>query len=166
LGSGTTRRQFLARGGAVAGALALGGAAAVVAPSRGTAEAVGLTAARERTYTALMEAVLVQPSLRLDPALAPRAADAFAAVYADWPAEQRHHADAVLDALERAPGAAGFSALGPDDRAAQLRAGARVTRARPTPDDRDRLQLTTGALELAAAVLGPPDSGHQLVTVT
>jgi len=145
--------------------LALGGAAAVVAPSRGTAQAIALSEARRRTYGALMEAVLAQPSVGLDPALAPEAADAFARVYAGWPAEQRRHADEVLDALERAPAACGFSALGRGARGAELRAGARVIRSRPAGAERERLELTAGALELAAAVLGPPDSGHQIVTV-
>jgi hypothetical protein len=162
---GTTRRQFLARGGAVAGALALGGAVAVVAPSRGTAQAIAVTDARRRTYTALMETVLVQPSLQLDPALAPQAADTFARVYAEWPVDHRRRADAVLDDLEGAPATGGFSGLDRGARGAQLRAGARVTDARPAGAERERLELTADALELAAAVLGPPDSGHQIVTV-
>jgi hypothetical protein len=161
----TTRRQFLARGGALAGALALGGTAAAVAPSRGTAQAAALTDARRGTYTALMEAVMAQPSMRIDPALAPRATDTFAAAYADWPEEQRGQADAVLDALERAPAAGGFSALGRGARGAELRAGARVTSARPTGAEHRRLELTSRALELAAVALVPPDSGHQIVTV-
>jgi hypothetical protein len=161
----TTRRQFLVRGGALAGALALGGGVAGLAPSRGTAQAAALTDARRRTYAALMETVLAQPTVRIDPALAPRAADVFAAAYADWPEEQRRQADAVLDALEREPAAAGFSALDRGARGAELRAGTRVTDARPAGAEHERLQLTSRALELAAVTLGPPDSGHQIVTV-
>jgi hypothetical protein len=161
----TTRRQFLVRGGALAGALALGGGVAVVAPSRGTAQAAALTDARRQTYTALMEAVLAQPSVRLDPALAPQATATFAAAYADWPEDQRRQADGVLDALERAPAAGGFSGLGRGARGAELRAGTRVQRARPAGAEQERLELTSRALELAAVALGPPDSGHQIVTV-
>src|SRR4051794_24468487 len=107
---GTTRRQFLVRGGALAGALAVGGTAAVL-PAGGTAQASALSPARRRTYTALMEAVVTQPSMRLDPAIAAPAAADFAAAYAGWPPERRRDADAVLDALEHAPAAGAFSGL-------------------------------------------------------
>jgi hypothetical protein len=143
---GTTRRQFLVRGGAVAGALAIGGTAALV-PSRGRADSIVLTAARRQTYTALMADVVTQPSIRLDAAVAPAAAAQFAAVYAGWPAERRRDADEVLDALE------GSTRL------------VRPTTARPGPAEREHLELTVRALELAAVVLGPPDSGHEIVTV-
>ena len=146
ISGGTTRRQFLVRGGALAGALAVGGTAALV-PARGRAQAATLTAARQRTYTSLIETVVTQPSIRLDPGVAPAAAAQFAAAYADWPAEQRRDADAVLDALARS---------------VRL---ARPTTGRPGPAERERLELTVRALELAAVVLGPPDSGHQIVTV-
>jgi hypothetical protein len=161
---GTTRRQFLTRGGVLAGALAAGGTAAVW-PAGGRAQATALSAARQSTYTALMEAVVTQPALRLDPAVAPAAAAQFAAAYAGWPAERRRDADAVLDALEDAPAAAGFSRLDRGRRGAELRAGARATSPRPTGAEHARLELTARALELAAVVLGPPDSGHQIVTV-
>jgi hypothetical protein len=160
----TTRRQFLLRGGALAGALALGGGAAVV-PSGGSAAAAALTPARRRTYTALMEAVVTGPSLRLDPAVAPQAAEQFAAAYAAWPPDRRRDADAVLDALEGVPAAGAFSGLDRGRRGAELRAGGRATRATPTAAERARLDLTARALELAAVVLGPPDSGHQIVSV-
>ena len=160
----TTRRQFLVRGSALAGALAIGGAGSLLSGGS-SAQAAGLTPARRRTYTALMEAVVVQPSLRLDPALAPQAADAFAAAYATWPEDRRREADGVLDALEResAPGA--FSALDRDRRSRDLRERARVTSARPAGAERERLVLTDRALALAAVTLGQPDSGHQTVTV-
>jgi hypothetical protein len=143
---GTTRRQFLVRGGAAAGALAIGGTAALL-PARGRAQATALTAARRRTYTALMETVVTQPSIRLDAAVAPAAAARFAAAYAGWPPERRRDADDVLDALERSTGLA------------------RPTTARPGAAERERLELSVRALELAAVVLGPSDSGHQIVTV-
>src|SRR4051812_3053532 len=161
---GTTRRQFLTRGGAAAGALAIGGTAALL-PTRGRADATGLTAARRRTYTALMETVVTQPALRLDPALAPAAAGEVAAAYAAGPRDPRRDADAVLDALERSTAATGFSGLDREPRGEELRAGARATSPRPAAAERERLQLTARALELAAVVLGPPDSGHQIVTV-
>ena len=161
---GTTRRQFLIRGGAAAGVLAIGGTAALL-PTRGRADATGLTAARQRTYTALMETVVTQPSMRLDPAVAPAAAEQFAAAYASWPADRRRDADAVLDALERSPASTGFAGLDRQRRDAELRARASVTSPRPAAAERERLDLTARALGLAAVVLGPPDSGHQIVTV-
>jgi len=163
----TTRRQFLTRCGALAGAVAAGGALtrAAVLPAGGEAQATALSPARQRTYTALMESVVTQPAMRLDPAVAPGAAAAFAAAYAGWPPERRGDADEVLDALERAPAAAAFSDLDRGRRGEELRARARVTSPRPTGAEQARLELTTRALALAAVVLGPPDSGHQIVTV-
>jgi hypothetical protein len=40
-----------------------------------------------------------------------------------------------------------------------------VTSPSPGAAEQARLELTTRALALAAVVLGPPDSGHQIVTV-
>jgi len=158
---GTTRRQFLARSGALAGALAVGGTA-VVLPTRGRAEAAALSPARQETYTALLETVVTGPAMRLDAAVAPEAAARFATVYASWPADRRRDADAVLDALERS---LGLSRLDRVRRGEELRSHARATTARPGDGERERLELTARALELAAAVLGPSDSGHQIVTV-
>jgi hypothetical protein len=109
-----------------------------------------------------METVVTGPAMRLDAAVAPAAADQFATAYAGWPVGRRRSADAVLDALERST-AAGFSALDPRRRTTALRA--RPTSARPAAAERERLDLTVRALELAAVVLGPPDSGHEIVTV-
>jgi len=161
---GTTRRQFLARGGALAGLLAVGGTAALL-PSRSPAQAAALTAARRRTYTALMETVVTGPSLRLDPSVAPQAAAQFAAAYEAWPPDRRRDADAVLDALEQAPAGGSFSALDAAGRGTELRARAQATRATPAAAEGERLELGRRALDLAAVVLGPPDSGHQIVTV-
>jgi hypothetical protein len=164
----TTRRQFIQRGGVLAGALALalGGAAGLARPggTGGTAQAAGLTEARRRTYTALIAAVAVQPSVRLSPAVALDAADAFAAVYDAWPDERRRQADAVLDALERAP-AGGFSALDDRRRGDDLRERSRVSHSRPAGAEHERLELVRQSLELAAVALGPEDGGHQIVTV-
>lgn len=162
---GATRREFLQWGGAVAGALAVGGAATVL-PSGGsaTAEAAGLSAARRRTYTALVEAVAVQPSVRLDPSVAAPATEDFAAAYDAWPDERRAQADAVLDALERAP-AGGFSGMHRDRRGAELHARCDVRHARPTAAEHERSELARRALELASVALGPTDYGHMIVTV-
>jgi hypothetical protein len=162
---GTTRRQFLVRGGALAGAVAVGGTTAGLLPAGGTAQTSALSPARRRTYTALMEAVVTQPSMRLDAAIAPAAAADFAATYAGWPPERRRDADAVLDALEGAPATGDFSGLDRRRRGDELRDGSRATRPRPTGAEHARLELTSRALELAAVVLCPPDLGHQIVTV-
>ena len=159
-----TRRQFVLRGGALAAALAVGGTAGL-GTSGGSAQAAALTPARRRTYTALMEAVVTGPSLRLDPAVAPLAAEQFAAAYEEWPPDRRADADAVLDALEQAPAGGSFSGLDRGRRGAELRARGRATRATPTAAERARLDITARALELAAVVLGPHDAGHQIVTV-
>jgi hypothetical protein len=161
----TTRRQFLVRGGVAAAALAVGGAATVLPRGGSSAQAAGLTPARRATYTALMEAVVTQPALRLDPAVAPIAADDFAAAYATWPEDRRRQADAVLDALEREPATVAFSGLDRGRRGQELREGSRVSQSRPTGAEHERLELTSQALELAAVSLGQPDSGHEIVTV-
>jgi hypothetical protein len=112
-----------------------------------------------------MEAVVTGPSLRLDPAVAPEAAEQFAAAYVDWPPDRRRDADAVLDALEASPAAGAFSGLDRRRRGAELRARGRATRPSPSAAERADLDLTARALSLAAVVLGPRDSGHQIVTV-
>src|SRR4051794_41813845 len=86
---GTTRRQFLVRGGALAGALAVGGTTAGLLPAGGTAQTSALSPARRRTYTALMEAARTQPSMRPDPAIAPGAATDLPASHAGWPPPRR-----------------------------------------------------------------------------
>jgi hypothetical protein len=162
---GTTRRQFLARGGVIAGVLAAGSAATVLPSDRGgSAEAAGLTVARRRTYTALIEAVAAMPSVRLDPSVAGAATDDFAAAYDAWPDERRAQADALLDALERVP-AGGFSGMARERRGAELRARCELGHARPTAAEHERLDLARRALELTAVALGPPDAGHVIVTV-
>lgn len=159
----STRRQFVQRGGALAGAMVLGGSLGL-AWTGGTAQAAGLTEARRRTYAALIEAVAVQPSVRLDAAVASDAAATFAAAYGAWPQERRRQVDAVLDALERAP-AGGFCALERRRRGDDLRARCRVSRSRPAGAEHERLDLARRALELAAVALGPEDAGHAIVTV-
>jgi hypothetical protein len=161
---GTTRRQFLARGGALAGAALMAGGAAALLPARGRAQATALTAARRATYTALVEVVVTGPSMRLDAAVAPEAATRFAVAYEGWPVVRRRDADAVLDALERASGG-GFSRLDRRSRGEALRAGARPATARPAAAEREYIELTARALGLAAVVLAPSDSGHEIVTV-
>jgi hypothetical protein len=85
----SSRREFLARGGVLAGAAVLtlpGVARAAGAPIAAT-PATGLAPARRETYRALVDTVLTEPGLRLDPAAADAAASEFAAHYATWPAD-------------------------------------------------------------------------------
>jgi len=134
----------------------------VALPARGRAQAAALSAARRRTYTALVESVVTGPEMRLDAAVAPEASARFATAYASWPPQRRRDADAVLDAIERS---VGLSRLDPVRRGEELRTRSRATTARPAAAERERLDATARALELVAVVLGPPDSGHQIVTV-
>src|SRR3954470_22980955 len=97
------RRRFLMSSGVAAVALALRVPISSAAPS-----GAALTADRRATYTSLVEAVLADPSMRVDPSLAQGSADEFAAAYADWPAELQRGADKVLDAVERSS-SRGFS---------------------------------------------------------
>src|SRR4051794_40179628 len=119
----SSRREFLARGGALAGGMTITGAGAAAAgeptpappaetapePPPATAAAPvtpepapavpGLTDARHETYRALAETVVTEPGMRLTPDAADSAASGFAAAYATWAPERQRRADRVLDAL-------------------------------------------------------------------
>jgi hypothetical protein len=142
--------------GAPGGATGAAGAAPVAVP----AQAAGLTPARQTTYRALVDTVLAEPGLRLDPAAADAAASEFATRYATWPADAQRRADATLDALERSTGGAAFGKLGRPARTAHLRACGRPTDDDPVGAERARLDLAQGAMSLAAVTVGP--SGGEL----
>jgi hypothetical protein len=162
----SSRREFLARGGALAGAavLTLPGVARAArpagAPVAAAAPATGLPPARRETYRALVDTVLTEPGLRLDPAAADAAASEFAAHYGTWPADEQRRADAVLDALEQSTGRAPFAKLGRPARTAHLQGCAKPTDDDPVGPERQRLDLAQGAMSLAAVTVGP--SGGEL----
>jgi hypothetical protein len=133
---------------------AAGAGAAVPGP------AAGLAANRRETYRALVDTVLAEPGLRLDPAAADMAASEFAAHYATWPADAQKRADAVLDGLEQSTGGSAFAKLGRPARTAHLRACGRPTDDDPVGAERTRLDLAQGAMSLAAVTVGP--SGGEL----
>jgi hypothetical protein len=122
--------------------------------------AAGLAPARRQTYGALVDTVLAEPGLRLDPAAADAAASEFAAHYATWPADAQRRADEVLDALEASTGRSSFAQLGRPARTAHLRACGRPTDDDPVGPERQRLDLAQGAVSLAAVTIGP--SGGEL----
>ena len=113
-----TRRSLLVAG---AGALA---AAGLGRGLRLVGGAPTLAAPRMAAYAALAEAVATGPAMRLPAGAAAHVAPAFAATYADWPAERRAHADMVLDRIRR-DGPAAYAShdalalaavtIGPDD---------------------------------------------------
>jgi hypothetical protein len=131
------------------------GTKAATATAAGTAPAAGLTPARRATYGALVDTVLAEPGLRLDPAAADAAASEFAAHYATWPADAQRRADAVLDTLDASTGRASFAKLGRPARTAHLRTCARPTDDDPVGAERQRLDLAQGAMSLAAVTVGP-----------
>jgi hypothetical protein len=160
----SSRREFLARGGMLAGAamLALPGVARAAKPATAataTGAAGALTPARRDTYRALVDTVATEPGLRLDPAVADAAASEFAAHYATWAPDAQRNADAVLDALE-ASSARPFARLDRSSRADHLRACGRPTDDDPVGAERRRLDMAQGAISLAAVTLGP--SGGEL----
>jgi hypothetical protein len=161
----SSRRQFIARGGALAGvALMTVPGAARAARVAGTAvatavPAAGLADGRRQTYRALVDTVLAEPGLRLDPAAADAAASEFAAHYATWPADAQRRADTVLDTLDASTGRS-FAALGRPARTAHLRSCARPTDDDPVGAERGRLDMAQGAMSLAAVTVGP--SGGEL----
>jgi hypothetical protein len=174
----SSRREFLARGGALAGVLTIGGVGPAAAhaateppvapvppvPPVPTAlppvvDAVGLTAARRETYRALAETVVTEPGMRLAPAAADAAAAQFAATYATWTPDAQRRAERVLDALERSNGRS-FAKLDARGRSEHIRACAKPTDDEPIGPERQRLDLAEQALSLAAVAIGP--SGGEL----
>jgi hypothetical protein len=141
--SGSTRREFLAQSGAVAGLVLVAGGAVALPGS--AAPATGLTDARRRTYAALADSVVTGPSMRLPAADVEATVEAFARVYDGWPPAQRTWADGTLDAL----GAQGVSPYPP-----------RLHSALPTGAERAHVVLLEAAMVLVAAVVGQPDGGH------
>jgi hypothetical protein len=158
----SSRRQFIARGGALAGAafMTVPGVARAARPAGAVAPAAGLAEARRQTYRALVDTVLTEPGLRLDPAAADGAASEFAARYATWPADAQRRADAVLDALDASTGRSSFAKLGRPARTAHLRTCGRPTDDDPVGAERRRLDMAQGAMSLAAVTVGP--SGGEL----
>jgi hypothetical protein len=162
----SSRREFLARGGVLAGAalLVAPGVARAARPApAATGAAAGsagaLTPARRDTYRALADAVAAEPGLRLDPAVADAAASEFAAQYATWAPDAQRRANAVLDAVERSSGRP-FAGLDRSARASHLRACGRPTDDDPVGEERRRLDMAQDAISLAAVTLGP--SGGEL----
>ncbi|MEA2380578.1 MAG: hypothetical protein QOH72_549 [Solirubrobacteraceae bacterium] len=164
----SSRREFLARGGALAGVavMTVPGVARAAKPATGTAAATtaavaaaALTPARRATYGALVDTVLAEPGLRLDPAAADAAASEFAAHYATWPPDAQRRADDVLDALDTSTGRS-FAQLGRPARTAHLRTCARPTDDDPVGAERRRLDMAQSAMSLAAVTVGP--SGGEL----
>jgi hypothetical protein len=162
----SSRREFLASGGALAGVLTISGVgpaaarAASAPPAAPTAAgAAGLTAARRETYRALAETVVTEPGMRLDPVAADGAAAQFAAAYATWTPDAQRRADSVLDTLERSTGRA-FAKLDARGRSEHLRACAQPTDDEPIGAERQRLDLAEQAMSLAAVAIGP--SGGEL----
>jgi hypothetical protein len=161
----SSRREFLARGGALAGVavLTVPGVARAARPAgaavAAAAPAAGLADARRQTYRALVDTVLAEPGLRLDPAAADAAASEFAARYATWPADAQRRADTVLDALDSSAGQS-FAKLGRPARTAHLRTCGRPTDDDPVGAERRRLDMAQGAMSLAAVTVGP--SGGEL----
>src|SRR5215211_8437965 len=121
--------------------------------------AAGLTDARRQTYRALIDTVVTEPGLRVDPATADAAASEFAGAYAAWPAERRAQADRVLDTLEGSTGRS-FAGMDRGGRAQNLRAFAKPTDDQPIGAERARLDLAQDALSLAVVTVGP--SGGEL----
>ena len=161
----SSRRQFLARGGALAGVAVMSapGVARAARPgpvaATGAPAAAGLAAGRRDTYRALVDTMAAEPGLRLDPAAADAAASEFAARYAGWPADAQRRADDILDALAQSTSRP-YAALDRGARTAHLRSCGRPTGSSSVGPERRRLDLAQGAMSLAAVTLGP--SGGEL----
>ncbi len=145
MGQAVTRRSFLARSAAAAFVLAAAGAGGSEL-LRAAARPAGLSAARRRTYVALVDAVGRGTRSQVDAAGAGAAARHLSSEYTAALEPTRAGIDQVLDRLERAPaGPRPFSALDLAARIALLRALAGGA------DD-----LAGRAVALAAAPFHPP----------
>lgn len=117
--SRVTRREFVAAGGVVIGAL---GAASLGWPAGKLAAAAssydGLTPARAATYAALVEALALAPETGVIDAS--HSQDAMDRWYASAPATTRTYIDGVLDSLEE-ESSGSFKAKGAADRLKLLR---------------------------------------------
>jgi hypothetical protein len=120
MGQAVTRRGFLARSAAVVSVLAAAGVGGT-GLMRAAAGRPGLSAARRRTYVALVDAVGRASRSQVDPAQAPFAARRLSGEYAGALDPTRAGIDDVLDRLEHAPSGRQFSALDPAARIAVLR---------------------------------------------
>ena len=105
-----TRRALIRRGGALAAALGatsvgLGGIA------RAAGSPAGFTAARRSTYAAAVAAVGQVPQNLVRASDADWAADRFASMYDQEPADVQVSIDALLDTLESGPASGSFSRL-------------------------------------------------------
>ena len=138
-----TRRQLLIRTGGASVALTCFG----VLAGGAVAEPAALGPARAATFGALLDAISADPAY----ALADRDALAagFARAYATGDEPLRRYADAVLDAIERAPRDAPFSAL------------------RPQAAHRELVgfdgALKADALSVATLAVGQPEDSHTIV---
>ncbi|MDX6722149.1 MAG: hypothetical protein QOD73_553 [Solirubrobacteraceae bacterium] len=155
----SSRREFLARGGALAGVMAfttgLPAAAQAGGARGGTAvAATALSDSRRQTYRALAETVLTDPAMRLDPSAADIAASEFASTYATWPAELQQRADRALDALDQSSPRP-FGQLDRGARAEHLRASAKPSDDQPVGAERRRLDMAEAAASLAEVTVGP-----------
>ena len=117
-----TRRVLIARGGAAWAAVALapflelGAVASAAEPA-----AAGFTAARQATYTSLVEAVGLAGTTKVDASATERALREFERFYRSGDDLHRTGVENVLDLIEGAPGR-GFAARSPRSRLEQLRA--------------------------------------------
>jgi hypothetical protein len=156
----SSRREFLARGGALASVMVFTTMAPAAAQAGGGARggtaiaAAGLTDGRRQTYRALVETVVTDPAMRLDPAAADIAASEFAATYTTWPAEMQQRADRALDALEQSSPRP-FAQLDRGGRSEHLRASAKPSDDEPVGPERRRLDMAESAVSLAEVTVGP-----------
>jgi hypothetical protein len=99
----STRRELLQRGGLLAGAIAVGSwsAAAPAGTATAAVASVALSDERRHSYSALAEAVVTGPTMRLPASAAEQVVVDFESAYITWPVAERRHANTVLDALAR-----------------------------------------------------------------
>ena len=159
-----SRRELLQRGALIAAAASVPAALPSDLLASAFAGPGGLAPARADTYRALVQAMALSPSYRLDPSVADEAARRFEARYASMPEVARDHADRVLDSLE-ASAARSFSKMPTADRWTHLQRAGNPASAAPTGDERKRLRLASDSLGLIALVVGTDDGAPHEVTL-
>ncbi|MDQ3933078.1 MAG: hypothetical protein M3340_00425 [Actinomycetota bacterium] len=147
MGSSFTRRDLVQRGATLAGAA---GAASIFGLS-GLEKALaagGLSAERQATYTALVEAVAAAGGSKVSASNVERTTADFAASYAGTTTEGQRHIDRVLDAVERKIGVPSFSELPKRAGLEQLRAWLGADPQAKSPAGPARPAIAIAALDL------------------
>ncbi len=116
-----TRRDLVQRGAILAGAAGVASVVGMTGIEKALAAGTQLSAQRQATYSALVEAVALSPTAGVSASNLDRSTARFAKYYAEGGEGMRTAVGIVLDTVESGPGGAGFAELPKRARLAQLK---------------------------------------------